>query len=160
FPPCLPDPRSAICADGAGAGLRRTRPRFHRRLQPIPLQAFLRPELSRSRALPKAPRYGAAPPCASQIPYLLPGPARAEALCASCHGANAVVSGPGVEFLSFPRLRPLPLLRQRNQKHRGGITFESDIYESRLHTGQHFHDAAFINVADYALVFIAPFNVE
>jgi hypothetical protein len=46
----------------------------------------------------------------------------------------------------------------RNVKER--IAFESDVDESRLHTGQNFHHAAFVNVADDALVLIASLNVE
>src|SRR5262245_41426653 len=46
----------------------------------------------------------------------------------------------------------------RNVKER--IAFESDVDESRLHAGQHFHHAAFVYVADDALVLIASLDVE
>src|SRR6266498_1937465 len=40
------------------------------------------------------------------------------------------------------------------------VALESDVNESRLHAGQHAHDAPFINVADNSLIAFAAFDVK
>src|SRR5262245_59668143 len=117
FPPSLRDPHIAICVDGAGVDS--YRPRLHPPLRPIPFPTPRHRERVRSPALPKAPRYGAARPCATRIPSRLQAPVRPEARCASLRDANAVVSEPGGESPSSLRPRPPPLPRQKNQKHKG-----------------------------------------
>src|SRR6516225_11192384 len=63
---------------------------------------------------------------------------------------------------SFPVVNYLFVLEQfgevRNVKER--IPLKCDVYESGLHTWQDLHYAAFVQIANNTLIFIAAFDIE